>query len=312
MGKINLTIYDYRDANIFPYSEKARILLNYNCKRLVCDLQDGYWDGMEYYLKEYDYYFKRSFSEKNNERFSSNERKKIYPLGFNYFVTCKGNPYGYEKLPKLVGKSIIGRSPLSFFTADLFTHEPVNRIDSKIRIIYYARLYDPYWNDNDMRKNEINYINSMRIELIRGLREKYGNCFLGGLEKDGISKQLAPELIVPKGVTEKGRYLKLLHTCDIGIGSMGLHESIGWKTAEYIAASMGIVNEKFHYSVPGKFEVEKNYLDFTTAKECIEKVKQLIDNPEQLQQMKINNRLYYEKYLAPDKLVWNALQLCEI
>lgn len=105
--------------------------------------------------------------------------------------------------------------------------------------------------------------------------------------------------------------MKTLHQSDICIGTMGLHKSIGWKTAEYVAASKGIVNETLHYEVPGNFLEGKNYLAFITNEECMTGVSKLVDDPDLLFQMKVNNRQYYENYLRPDMLIKQVLKIVE-
>ena len=83
---------------------------------------------------------------------------------------------------------------------------------------------------------------------------------MGGVQKSAYAMQHAKDILLLRTMTERGRYLKTLHQSDICIGTMGLHKSSGWKTAEYVAASKGIVNETLHYEVPGNFLEGKNYL----------------------------------------------------
>lgn len=102
--------------------------------------------------------------------------------------------------------------------------------------------------------------------------------------------------------------MKLFHESDLCIGSMGLFESIGWKTAEYVAAAKGIVNERLHYGVPGDFAEGKNYLAFENAQQCLDAVEELVKNPEKLYAMKQANQEYYQNYMKPDVLVANSLR----
>ena len=140
-----------------------------------------------------------------------------------------------------------------------------------------------------MLKEERNRINSMRIAIIRRLRELYPDNFKGGVERSSISERLCPDLILDEKETIKRHYLKQLRHADICIGSMGLHQSIGWKIAEYIAASKAIVAEKFCYEVVGNWTEGMNYIPFSTVEECIEGIDRLIKNPELLHDMQIAN-----------------------
>ena len=173
------------------------------------------------------------------------------------------------------------------------------------------------WNDQEpdfSREDnaERTYINQMRIDIIRSLREKYGEQFIGGLNDCELSRKWAPDLIMPAKYTERKRYLKLLHSCDICIGSMGLFESVGWKTGEYVAAAKAIVNERLHYTAPGDFQEGKNYLEFNTAQECLDAVERLVTDPQLRFEMQKANEEYYERFLRPDVLVSNTLELTGI
>lgn len=309
-GHIRLTVNNSINKNNFPYNDYAIVIVQHNNKKIVFDLEDGYWHGMKYYLEKSDYYFKRSYSNKYNKQFDQSQRRKIRPLGFNYYITYKGDIYYQEPAFKKAIKTLVGRSTNSSLYPSAFVQNPT-KSNSDIRTIFFTRLFDTNRIQNEHKKKEIAYINSMRIDLLQALRSNFGDSFCGGLEDSAVARKIAPDLIVPYRMTKKENYLKLLHSCDIGIGSMGLHESIGWKTAEYIASSMAIVNEVFHYSVPGDFKKGINYLPFTSSSECIKSVRYLIENPGVLYHMRENNQKYYNCYLSPENLVWNALNQCK-
>ena len=86
-----------------------------------------------------------------------------------------------------------------------------------------------------------------------------------------------------------------------------MHNSIGWKTAEYVAASKAIVSEPLHFELPGNFEENKNYLSFTNVDELIVKIDSLLADEPMMQAMMNNNHLYYNHFLKPDVLVLNTL-----
>jgi len=103
--------------------------------------------------------------------------------------------------------------------------------------------------------------------------------------------------------------VNLVKQSDICIGSMGLHESIGWKTGEYIAASRAIVNERLHYKITGNFDIGKNYLSFNNVDECVNHISHLMQNPDIVYAMKKENEKYYHNFLRPDKQISNALEI---
>lgn len=294
-----------------PFAGLPLVFAEYRGKVIAYDLWDGYQapEEMKKALNACDFYFKRSFSPEKNEAIFGQMQEKVYPLGFNYHVTCKENPINEPKW-KQYGKPLVGRAPDVYFTPEVFEGK-AERKDGQPVILFLTRL----WDDDPALSAEANAerkeINASRIHIIRTLKERYGDAFVGGLNDLPIARQLAPDLIVPAKYTERKKYLKLLHSCDICIGTIGLFESIGWKTAEYVAAAKAIVNERFHYSVPGDFAEGKNYLPFATAQECIDAVQELASSPEKLYEMKLANEVYYQKYLKPEMLVKNTLDVVD-
>ena len=122
---------------------------------------------------------------------------------------------------------------------------------------------------------------------------------------------MAPDLIVPRELTERRHYLRAVHASDICIGSTGLHGSIGGKSGEYVAAAKAIVHEAFHYQVTGDFREGVNYLSFRTAQECVDAVGHLVEHPAEIAAMKQANAAYYQQYLRPDRLIANSLAVVD-
>lgn len=285
----------------------------YRGQKLIYDVGDGYNvpEAVLAGAEVSDFYFKRSFSDKRNREIAPQYLDKMYPLGFNYHVTCKGNPVG-EPLWKTLAKPFLGKTPDCWFTPAVFEGKAEKNTGKPIKILFLTRLWDDHEPGfSDEENAERTYINNMRIEIIRALRETYGDAFVGGLNDNELSRAWAPDLIMPAKYTERRKYLKLLHSSDICIGSMGLFESIGWKTGEYVAAAKAIVNEEMHFTVTGDFEEGKNYLAFRTTEECLEAVRSLVEDPRKLYEMKRANEQYYQEYLRPDVLVKRTLEIVD-
>lgn len=296
-----------------PFFDLPVACAEYQGKKIIYDLWDGYQNpvDMKKCLDWCDVYFKRSFSAEKNAALFPEEQRKIFPLGFNYHVTYPTSPVNEPKLKSLL-KPLMGKAPEPYFVPKVFEGKPRNTEPKNVKILFQAQLWDH--RDPDLSPEmaeECAYINRTRIAIVRALKETYGAQFFGGLRDSALAREMAPELIQPEKYTERRKYLKLVHSCDICIGSMGLHESIGWKTAEYIAAAKAIVNETFHYSVTGDFEEGKHYLSFVTAEECIEAVRTLVENTEKRLEMQAANAKYYQEYLKPEVLVKHTLDLVE-
>lgn len=279
----------------------AAVIVDYDGIRIVYDVMDGYQNpqGMRYLLGNSDYYFKRSFSSKlNNELFDEEYNKKIHRLGMNYLVSCANNPYNSMSLRSVLF-TLRGDKPNSYFINERFETTPVKK-NGDFKILFLTRLWD-HSIDNAEKLNE------QRINIIRMLKKTYRDSFIGGIRSSELAKELAPDLVVSKQFTERANYLKLLRVADVCIGTLGLHQSTGWKTAEYVASSKAIVNEELFYEVPGSFSNGINYLSFSDEQECCNNVERLLADPEYLFNMKVENNKYYKNWLRPDVLIQNTL-----
>ena len=289
------------------------IRAEYRGKKLVYDMGDGYNvpEDIMTGLEGCDFYFKRSFSAEKNRALLKGYEGKMYPLGLYFRVTHKRNPIN-EPLWKALLKLLMGKASARYFEPKVFEGKPEPEGDRPLRILFLTQL----WNDHepgfsDEENAERTYINQMRIDIIRALRKCYGDAFIGGLNNNALSRAWAPDLIMPAEYTERKRYLNLVHSCDICIGSMGLFESIGGKTGEYVAAAKAIVNERLHYSVTGDFTEGVHYLSFETVEQCLAAVQKLVDDPVLRLSMKQANAEYYRNFLRPDMLVRNTLELVD-
>lgn len=294
---------DIKNVDIQRYNPQnmAIVLAEYHGKRIIYDMMDGYQnpEGMKKLLIDCDYYFKRSYSTQKNQAFGFDDYvEKMYPLGLNYMVSYKGNPYSKESLKGML-YVLRGDKPSSYFTSDKF-YCPVIYKEKSANIIFFTRLWD---GEDD--------INNTRIKIIRHLKKKLGDRFIGGIRDSELARKFSPDLIVSKRQTERGRYLRMVQDSDICIGSTGLHDSIGWKTAEYVVMGKAIVCEELKYEVPGGFSPEKNYIPFSDAEGCVNAVERLVNDPEYMYQMKLNNVMYYYQYLMPDRMIKRTLDIVD-
>ena len=306
------------DVEIVDNSKKEKnfspmIRAQYRGKRIVYDLGDGYNvpEDIQNGLDNSDFYFKRSFSAEKNQAMLHGYAGKMFPLGLYFRVTHPKNPIN-EPLWKALLKPLLGKASARYFVPEVFVGKPEREGDRPVRILFLTQL----WNDHEPgfseeENRERTYINQMRIDIIRALRQRYGDAFIGGLNDSALSREWAPDLIMPAEYTERKRYLKLVHSCDICIGSMGLFESIGGKTGEYVAAAKAIVNERLHYTVTGDLSAGKHSLSFETVDECLDAVQKLVEDPQLRYAMKQANAAYYQQYLRPDVLVKNTLAVVD-
>ena len=325
-GIIELEIEKQRtfDRDRLPYN-MMEVIFNEEIK-ILYDLNDGYdnlldhhQDYVEYMnhlLTKYDYYFKRSFSSLYNSKLK--QREKIFPLGLNYMVTTKGN-FAHTPTPcdpkKEKVKKFIRMLPFSQYYNGLYTIESFEnapRKETNPRILFMARLWDSNGDGangiSSAKKEERIYINEQRAKCISLCKTEFGDRFYGGITPSPFSTKYYPELVLQdKRIAKRNNYLKKVKESSICIATMGLHESIGWKFAEYISASRAIVTEELHYEVPGDFVKGENYLAFTTPEECVDQIYTLLNNDYLRYKMMMKNYEYYHQYVRPDRLVLNSL-----
>lgn len=301
-----------RDSSA-PFYGLPAVMAEYRGRKLFYDVWDGYQDpeDMKLGLEYCDFYFRRSFSEEKNRELFPDDCQRVYPLGFNYYVTHPGNPV-HEPLWLSMLRPLQGKTAERYFVPKVFEAGGEPRCANPPKILFLARLWSREdWLEGDPANDEREKISQDRIEIIRTLRREYGDSFLGGINDCRLSRELAPDLIVPRELTERRRYLRVMQDCDICIGTTGLHGSIGWKTGEYVAAGNAIVHEQMRYSVTGDFREGVNYLSFRTAQECVEAVARLVEAPERIRAMKRANAAYYRQYLRPDMLIRNTLEIVD-
>ena len=291
---VNDSVYDYLEVII---NNEIRVIYDTmdSGKVYVPDLE---WDKV-------DYYFKRSYKRELAEKIS----QKIYPLGLNYdvhskysnFQTIKYNIKDFLKRILFLGKN-------KFYIEDF----EIKRKEPNNKICFLTRFWDPNGKEveDESVREERKKINDFRAECIRSCKKRYGDKFIGGVPYSDFANKYFNDCIVDNSkITERSKYLDLIKNYDICIATTGLHKSIGWKFAEYIAMGKVIVSEPLEYEVPGILVKGKNYLEFRTVDELINNIDALIENKEKRMKIQNNNLDYYNKYLRADKLVLNTINI---
>ncbi|MBU8904917.1 hypothetical protein [Lactococcus cremoris] len=288
-----------------PNEHIIECMLNEKIK-IAYDTHDGFYfsnkeerDKYNKYIESVDYYFQRSYNKEEN--LDLNEPYKIFPLGLNYFVTCPGNP-----LTKIDFKS----KNLHDFLASIQRY-------SYAKQIYPEKFEERALSSNEHPKilfltrtweNSPKEINEFRASCIRLLKKKFGKHVIAGFKPTAYAKSNFEDCLVPNILTKRKNYLQLVKESDICITTTGLHRSIGWKFAEYIAASKAIVTEKLNYSPGAELKANTNFLEFDTSEELMNQVMKLVNNKKLLNAMKISNESYYHEFLKPDIMIFNSLK----
>ncbi|MGL4739951.1 MAG: glycosyltransferase [Sarcina sp.] len=279
-------------------------MLEIEDKKIVIDTMDekGFY-GVDFFdEKEIDFYFKRSYTDEEASKYSFTS----YPYGLNYDVYSDN----YHKTFPVVKKLKRFINPKKRVKIKEFEAKPIINKESP-KICFMTRLWDPNSSEveNEEVRNERIEINKFRTACIKACKEKYGSNFIGGLYEDDFSKKTCPEFILDSHLTDRKVFLDTIKNCDICIATTGLHGSIGWKFAEYVCASRCIVSEPLVYKPSGNFEVNKNYLEFTSSEEIIDAIDSLLNNNEKRQAMMNANKAYYDNFLQPAKLMQRIIEI---
>lgn len=325
-GKIELEIIKLPSGSPhkLPYN-----MLEAQCNghTFIFDMNDGYdnllkpeENYIDFYnslLKECDFLYKRSYSAQMN--FALESPEKVQKTAPNYFTTVKGNPAHFpvpcdpqkEKIKKIIRLLPLTQYYNGYNLEQRFRSEALTH--SEPAILFMARLWDPkgeYAGQLTPQKSEERKeINEMRAKCIRLCRKEFGSRFTGGVALSDYSIRKYPDLVLEKsGVAKKHEYLKRMKNSDILVATAGLHQSTGWKFAEYIAASKAIVSEPLYYESVGDLADGKNYLSFTNEFQCCERITELFDKQRRCSMM-CANKVYYDSYMSIEKTVTQALQI---
>jgi hypothetical protein len=290
---------------------KVKINNKYN---VIYDTLDGLnWiegsveENLDYFKNNIkaDFYFKRSY----NKQVLVNvpDGCKAYPLGLYYGLIPEGKFY---KIPINTTKDFIKniffyRYYKPYFYSWSFEYYPFPYKEDKI--LFLTRLWNPDDVSMDHLKTERELINKNRIDCIKACQREFGKQFIGGLVKDKFSIHHSKDLVVPFSLTKREVFLNIIKASNICISTTGLHNSIGSKLGEYVAASRSIVSEPLNYEIPGDFDNNKNYLTFNNKDELLNNIYILLNNKDMMLNMMKRNFSYYNNYLQPDKLVLNTL-----
>jgi len=292
---------------------------NKQTTRLYFDCHDSE-DIDEAHLNLCDFYFKRSYSRHYVSTCRSKYAHKIFPLGL-YYLVLPNNPDLFSlKRHLILSKSFPEK--LAGIVNSIYTNRNKNKhsrmsnlhsfptYDLPLKVLFMATAYDPY-DKPDRSKEKIEervHNNEMRAKCIRILRKELGSQFYGGFVWNQYTTKHFKDLLIDTS-TNGGRknYLNLVKSSPICIATTGLHGSIGGKFAEYIAYSRAIVTEKLQYEVPGNLKKNHHYLEFSTPEECVEQSIKLITDHEFRRQMMKSNSEYYQNFVSPSRLVFNAL-----
>lgn len=316
------------------YEHNSIVEVEINGKLLAYDMADGYqsihrFDVLDSQLDRLDFYFKRSCDL--SKHIGMKNARKIRPLGFNYLCSCKGNPYDnyiwHDHGIQSTKNYLIHQLKKKENIYDYKIFEPNNVKYDDYKLLFLTRLWDssgitvegikktyPYFTDVEAAreaekwKQSLENANKNRLEYVKTLRETYGEKAVAGFSEDALSQKLCPEFVISGELTRRRKYLNEIKKNYVCITSEGLHKSIGWKFAEYIAAGKAVVTEPLAYETVGDIENRKNYFVYNNSQKLIETCDMLLNDIDLIHEAENANSDYYIKHLRPDMIILDSLK----
>lgn len=175
-------------------------------------------------------------------------------------------------------------------------------------ILFQTRAWvPPHGRDHDGSiAAEFAAVNDFRARTIRALRRAFPDRFVGGFAPTEFAKSTYPDCLTTMA-TGQDEFRRLVKESLITLTTSGLRGSIGWKVPEYLAASRCIVTEPLNFTLPVPLEEGVNLLTFETPEACVERCQRLLEDEKFAQQMRVNNELYYRRWVRPQALVAHCL-----
>jgi hypothetical protein len=268
--------------------------------------------NLSYFQEHFDadFYFKRSYHPVLEQY--KPKGCTVLPLGLNYNIQPYANMISFmptvkDKIKYVMKSNKLLRSLFNkpfYYTHD-FEHKPTKA--SLDKVLFITRLWNPTDAKTESARIQREQINEIRLKCIEACKKEFGQRFTGGISMDSYSAAKYQSYALPEGLTKKGSYLNAVKEHSVCIATTGLHDSIGWKLAEYVAASRAIITEPLFYEVPGDFKEDKNYLSFLTVDDLVHQASRLLGDKEKMINMMNANSDYYNRYVKPDNLILNTL-----
>lgn len=291
-------------------------------RRVAIDLSDLADHFSMPMLEDSDVYFKRSFLSPIVRALPSASRERVIPFGLNFAAISQSAIPTHIRIATLLLTDSIGRLGLRHGPSALRTFrtncrrvfgipaarifessEPPERTAPDQTVLLQTRIWPP-----EPSPENLQAVNAERIALVRALRKEFGNHFIGGIVADGFSRSnCPPEALVHQG-TNRWEYAGSLRRATIGVYVRGLHDSMAFKMAEYLAAGLCIVSEPLKHELPVPLVAGLNHLVFHTPEECAAQCRRLASRPEESTRMRAANREYYRRWVAPKSSVANLLR----
>jgi hypothetical protein len=298
-------------VRLLPPSREAWSLIvtaTIDGRRVGYDMRDGIIDlhpAVRRYLDSLDHFFVRSYRPGAYGAYES----RVRPLGLNYdvaifhpislaarYATARG-------VARAATQIALRYDRLPFVSS--YEQAPGDWRDGPV--VFLTRCWDLNEHQEAEGLEAVAAVNASRAQAVRTLRSAFGKRFIGGFKPTPYARAQFPDCVVDARMVRRRTYLHLMKQASVCVTTRGLHQSNGWKLAEYVAASKPIVTEPLLYEVPGEFGPGTNYVEFRNPDGLVAAVQELLADGSKAVRVATANRLYYMAAVRPDALVRNSL-----
>jgi hypothetical protein len=293
------------DRSVSPLAPRLAIAE----RMLAFDLRDQSYSICLDTLERVDVYFKRSYYEPHLESLPRAHRAKILPFGLNCALKTSASGTLIAKLllrnPACI-RRLRGtlRTYMRLARAETMERPPSAKAE---QVIYFQTRV---WQPKEVAGDDFREINENRAAIVRSLRREFGARFKGGLIPTAFARTHYPDAISAEPHV-RSRHIQASKAALIGIYSRGLHSSLAFKLAEYLAASKCIVAEPLRNGLPAPLVEGRNYLEFTTVDGCLALCDRLLADPAAAEEMRAANWEYYARHVRFDRRISAWLDACD-
>ncbi len=285
-----------------------------NGKKVFCDFHDSAFI-IEDKLAEFDFYFKRSYN-------SSLHAKSPKIISYGLILPVRRSMYEplhmayamrLARSPKMRLKSFIRSLPFSAMGKNvsllLSQLGQLQEIDGEQKILFLTRAWDGSHLEAPQTSEQFRRVNELRAAIISRLRSDYSEKTVTAGFYGSYAAQVYPDLMaVGKKVGYRDQFIEQIPKHSICVATEGLHHSVGFRVAEYVAFCRPIVIERFEATLPGNFTNERNYLEFTTVNEAMQQIKRLMEDAGLRRRMMKENQRYFWEHVHSQSKVASILQ----
>ncbi len=274
-------------------------------------------------LEQSDVYFKRSFVADVTCTLPLDQRRRIVPYGLNFAslhplavrphlriarslfaqsLSTQRSKSLNSALQKFIyrAKLAYGIPPATAFESSAFK-APAK--PNKGTVVLQTRLWPPQTGSEDLES-----VNTERILLVKTLKLNLGHQFIGGITPDRFSQAHCPVDYLIRNAMNMRAYARIVKNANIGVYTRGLHHSLAFKMAEYLAAGLCIVSEPLVHELPVPLREGINYLLFRNPDECLAQCRRLLSHSDEAARMRSANLEYYRNWVEPAAHMWNVLK----